>query len=43
MVKVIQHAADEYPRLIDHPFARQEIGDVAHAETVRDIDHLILR
>src|SRR3974390_906653 len=38
-----QHAADEYPRLIDHPFARQEIGDVAHAETVRDIDHLILR
>ena len=38
-----EHAADEHPGLIDDAFAGQDIGNVAHAGAVRDIDDAILR
>ena len=37
-----QHPADEHPGLIDHAFARQQVGDIADAETARNIDHLVV-
>ena len=37
-----QHAADEHPGLIDHAFARQQVGDIADAEPARNIDHLVV-
>src|SRR5262249_23021158 len=36
------HAADEDPGLIDHAFALQDVGNVAHAGTARNIHHLLL-
>ena len=38
-----EHAADEHPGLVDDALARQHIGDVAHAGSVRDIDDAVLR
>src|SRR5579862_28390 len=38
-----EHAADEYPGLIDNAFAGQDIGDIADAGTVWDVDDAILR
>src|SRR5450631_1919967 len=37
-----QHAADEHPGLIDHAFARQQVGNIADAEPARNIDHLVV-
>ena len=38
-----EHAADENPRLIDHPFADKNIGDVVNTRAARNIDHAVLR
>src|SRR5262249_28434388 len=37
------YAADEHPRLIDHAFALQDVGDIAHAGAARNIHDLVLR
>ena len=37
-----QHAADEHPGLVDDAFALQDIGNVADAGAVRNIDDLVL-
>jgi hypothetical protein len=37
-----EHPTDKQPRLVDDAFARQDVGNVAHARTARDIDDAIL-
>ena len=37
-----EHAADEDPRLIDHSFARQHVGNVANSGAARDIHDPII-
>ena len=37
-----EHAADEHPGLIDHAFPGQDIGDIAHAGAMRNVDDTIL-
>ena len=38
-----EHAADEQPRLIDHVFAGENIGDIAHSGAARDIHDAVCR
>ena len=38
-----EHTADEHPWLIDHAFAVEHIGDIAHAGAMRNVDDAILR
>ena len=36
-----QDAADEHDRLLDHALALQQVGDVAHAEVLGNVDGLV--